>query len=199
MKMTKFFTSALAIFFTVALSAQEVSLPRLAVQINSDSSYNVEIVLPNTYPQSVTRYASLSLNNAISVVKTWVENKARARAAAQYDLILAQLAEWQAANDAKAAGIDATPAAMQAILLRSFAGSWRFKPPGQNARKISITADDGEIEGLEQEGTIVAGSAYEVTLSSGGASLRFVSKDGNIFAALFGGGVYILERINEHR
>lgn len=195
MKTTKFFTAALAIFFTVALNAQQVNLPRLEVQMNSDSSYNVNIVQPGPAPQNVTRYASLSLGDAISVVKTWVENKARDRAAAQYGLLLAQLAEQQAASDARAVGIDATPAAMQGILLRSFAGSWLFKAPGQQARKISITADDGEVEGLEQEGTIVAGSAYEVTLSSGGASLRFVSKDGNIFAALFGGGVYLLERI----
>ncbi|MCA9366777.1 hypothetical protein KC887_00730 [Candidatus Kaiserbacteria bacterium] len=193
MQATFFFTTALAFFFTAA-SAQPFDDMRITASAANDSMVRLEIIeVGAKLPANALKYPAMSKSEAREIVNFLVEEKARARAAAQYALLLAQQREERVLSDAKALGVLDLDQWLKSRVLPTFEGRWRFKAPGQPGRELFVSKD-GKIKGAEP-GQIIAHSSFELELQSGGASMKFVSQNGKNFAAQFGADFYLLDRL----
>lgn len=160
----------------------------------NDTLVSVEVIdAGGGIPANSLRYPPMEKNTARWVVNQWVEKQARARAAKEYDLIIATAREKRVLSQAEALGIKGREDFTAAAILPLFEGKWKFEASGQQPREISIDKA-GSVAGLEQPGKLEARSAFEAVVASGGASITFVSGDGNTFISSFDGKFYILKK-----
>ncbi|MCB0595499.1 MAG: hypothetical protein KDD28_15510 [Phaeodactylibacter sp.] len=160
----------------------------------NDTLVSVEIIeAGGNIPANSLRYPPMEKTTARWVVNQWVERQARARAAKEYELIIAKAREKRVISQAEAMGVNGSDGFTAAAILPLFEGEWIFEATGQQPRKMSIDKA-GNITGLEQPGKLEARSAFEAVLASGGASMAFVSGDGNTFLSSFDSKFYILKK-----
>lgn len=159
-----------------------------------DSLVTVEIIeTGNSVPKNALRYPPLQKATASWIVQRWVEKQMRARAAAEYQLLVAKMREDKVKADAEDVGIETIEGFAKSTVLPGFAGKWAFVSGSQKSEfEVSpsgaFTYEDGP-------GSIEAVSAFEFLFKANGASLRFVSADGEVFAAVFGGSLYTMARL----
>lgn len=160
----------------------------------NDSLVTIEVIeTGNAVPKNSLRYPPVQKSTARWIVQQWAEKQMRARAAAEYQLLVAKMREAQVKADAEDVGIASIADFAGAAVLPGFAGKWAFLVDSK--RSEFEVSKNGAFTFDEGPGAIEAISAFEFLFKANGTAIRFVSADGEVFAANVGGSLYTMARL----